>query len=780
MRIYELAKQRECSSKIIMQILDEMKITYKTHSSSIPDDQLITVEKKLWEELNKPKPVEPPPEKLSKASKDVKSDKKSPHSGKDAKAHESSEQAKPKAKPQDKLKPLSLDKIPEAEPILPPEGLAVEFQDTDEESVDVETYEKVFEEIFEEEQHSKKKSNKPKHVKAKETTEPEIKDDSGVKQEIGKESPSSIQVPDGITVKDLSDASGIPASEIIKKLFLLGMMASINQNLDKDTILIVADEFKVNIEVKEQEAFKEGEKEAEPAEAQEVVEEELLEVRPPVVTIMGHVDHGKTTLLDTIRKTKVVDTESGGITQHIGAYMVEHKGQKICFIDTPGHAAFTSMRSMGANVTDIVVLVVAANDGIQPQTLESISHAREAQVPIIVAVNKIDMDNANIDKVKNDLALQNITPEDWGGENLFVNISAIKGIGIDQLLDAINLQAELLELKSNPKGKAFGIILESCQTNQLGPVATVLVKNGKLKVGDPVVSGHVYGKIRRIENDLGKTIQIASPSMPVKIFGFTEVPDIAARVKVYPSDREAKEAARKEEEQRRHTLLNKKDAITIENLYSSIQAETRKEFKAILKADVVGSIAAINSMLSSINSEKVKLKIIHSATGAVTDTDIMLAQAYGAIIFAFQVRTSPSALGMAKQHNVKIMEYSVIYKLYDDVVKAMEGLLDFDLIETATGASEVKKVFKVSKVGAVAGCLVIEGKVLRNSYARIKREGKYIDENKYKIASLKHFKDEASEIKMGTECGIALDNFSDFMEGDILEFHTIEKTASSL
>lgn len=777
MRIYELAKKYDCNSKEIQKILDEIQVTYKTHSSSIPDDKLQIVEEKLGLLLkteshtsdqtqiskeSKPKKEKTKSETIQKSKKNKDDD----HKQNDSKKQEATQVSEEKKLIQE-LETEIIEK----------------YKEKKDENVEIEIYEKVFEEIFEEEQQIKRKSAKTKQPhKAKEKTkdlDEDVKIDESIqtiKEEQLNIPTEPIKVHDGITVKELAEVTGIPASEIVKKLFLLGMMASINQNLDKDTILIVADELKIHIEVKE---IEKNILEIKEEPSAEIVEEEKLEVRPPVVTIMGHVDHGKTTLLDAIRKTKVVDTESGGITQHIGAYMVEHNNLKICFLDTPGHAAFTQMRAMGANVTDIVVLVVSANDGIQPQTLESISHAKEAEVPLIIAINKIDMPNANVEKVKTDLAQIGITAEEWGGKTQFISVSALKGTGIDELLDSINIEAEMLELRANPKGKAFGIILECCQTNQLGPVATVLVKNGTLKVGDSVVCGHVYGKIRRIENDLGKSVNFASPSMPVKVYGFSEVPEVAGRVKVYSSDKEAKEVSKREEELRRSNILNKRDVITLENLYSSIQAETKKEFKIILKADVLGSIAAINALLSSITSEKVKLKIIHSATGAVTDTDVMLAQAYNAMIFTFHAKISPTSLTLAKKHNVKIGEYTIIYKLYEDVVKAMEGLLDFDTKETYLGNCIVKKVFRITKVGAIAGCLVTEGKILRSAICRIKRAGVLLDITT-KISSLKHYKDEVSEVKMGTECGVGLEKFSDFLENDILEFYSVEKMASSL
>ncbi|EKD28033.1 MAG: translation initiation factor IF-2, partial [uncultured bacterium] len=519
MRIYELAKELDCNSNDIKDILDELKITYKTHSSSIPDEMVSVVKEKFLNKGSSVKVDKVENIEIEKAEKATK-EKAPAKSKKIAKVESKSEDKKTEKK----------DSKPVIDEILP---VSADEDIKDLTSTYVPWIEEEEEKDFEREVKRKKFK---KHVDKDFSEKPEknIKDlfiDKHEKDE--KEEPAIIKekpavkpkVFDGMTLKELSECISISSSELIKKLFMMGVMASINKSLDIDTILIIADELKIEVEVEEIEKLEEIEEEKVQEVEKVIQEEELavpeeyLEIRPPVVTIMGHVNHGKTTLLDSIRKSKIVDTESGGITQHIGAYIVEHKKSKICFIDTPGHAAFTNMRAMGANVTDIVVLIVAANDGIQPQTLESINHAKEAAVPIIVAINKIDIDGIGVDKIKADLSQHGLTPEDWGGECLCVPISAIKGQGIEELLDAINLQAELLELKANPKGKAFGIVLESCQTDQQGPLVTVLVKNGVFKVGDPILCAHVYGKIKRMENDKNEIVEVATPSMPVRIFG---------------------------------------------------------------------------------------------------------------------------------------------------------------------------------------------------------------------------------------------------------------------
>jgi translation initiation factor IF-2 len=746
MRIYELAKKYKMTSKEMMAVLDRMDISYKTHSSSLDEKQAEAVRRELNGE-----------------------ERSVPASGKTG---ASKKPARPKSKHPDKPAP--------AKPKTPKKAAAKKETPTEPDLEELPGEDEPEEILSYEEKYEEKPVRKKPHRHQHAGEEDDSPEDS--EKESATPSPAAsggpVRIVEGSNVKEFSELTGIPASDVIKKLFLLGVMASINQNLDRDTLLILADEFKISIDVAEpEEEQAESPSEGEEDSAQDF--EDLLEVRPPVVTVMGHVNHGKTTLLDAVRKTKVVESESGGITQHIGAYMVEHNQAKICFIDTPGHAAFTSMRAMGANVTDIVILVVAANDSVQPQTIESIAHAREADVPVIIAINKTDAEGANIDKVKTDLMQHDITAEDWGGDNLCVNISALKGDGIDALLDAVNLQAELLELKANPQGKAFGIVLESCQTDKKGPLVTVLVKNGVFRVGDPVLCGHVYGKIKRMENERGEVLDEAFPSWPVRVFGFTGVPEIASRVKIISSEKEARSYAKTKSDQRRHNILKKKETVTLDNLYSSIQAEQKKDYKIILKADVVGSISAIRSLLSGISTEKIQLKIIQSTTGSVTDTDVTFAHAYNAKIIAYRVRVTASAQQLAKQYGVNIMEFDVIYRVYEIVHRSMEGLLDIEYGERAIGSCEVKKMFRIAKVGTVAGCLVTEGKVLRKALCRVIRDGQPLDVQA-RITSLKHYKDEVEEVRMGSECGIALEGFSDFQEGDKLEFHVLEKVTTTL
>lgn len=754
MRIYEIAKKFDISSNDVKEILDKLNITYKTHSSSIPEDKLNDLEQEINNKISNK-------DKKSNTEESKESIKTVPQK-KESKTSSSKVFSKKQEDKSSVNKKKESNKV-EIKENIPEETYNKKNLDKFEEKEDLDIYADIEEQFEIDAKFSQKKKIKP-HEK------PKIEEKSIIIE-------GPVEITNGATVKEFSEISGIPANDIIKKLFLLGMVASINQRLDKDTLEIIADELKIQLIIKEpieQELLViEETEELEEKKQDEIIEK--LEVRPPVVTIMGHVNHGKTTLLDTIRKSKIVTMESGGITQHIGAYLVEHNNSKICFIDTPGHAAFTKMRTIGANVTDIVVLIVAANDGIQPQTKESIALAKEAEVPIIIAINKTDIEGISLDKIKGELSNLGLTPEDWGGDSLCVNISALKNEGINELLDAINLQAELLELKANPTSNAFGIVLESCQTDKQGPLVTVLIKNGSFQIGNSVLCGHVYGKIRRMENDLGKEINSAGPSTPVRIYGFTEVPEISARVKVYENDKEAREIAKSKAETRRHNILNVKESITIDNIYSTIQANSKKELKIILKTDVVGSIGALKSLFSSITSDKVELKIILASTGTVTDNDVMFANAYNALIFAFRVKTAPTALQLAKQHNILIREYNVIYHVYDDVHKAMEGMLDLEYTEKAIGTAEVKKTFKIGKTGVIAGCLVTEGKVTRDSICKINTKN-----ISTKIKSLKHYKDEVKEVKMGLECGIALDSFNEFEEGDILEFFQIVQKATKL
>jgi len=578
--------------------------------------------------------------------------------------------------------------------------------------------------------------------------------------------PKKIIVRGEMTVGELAKLLHKDASEVIKKLLFLGVMATINQMLDLDTIQLIADEYKVEVDLKiavDESNFEEMEEQDDPAELTE---------RPPVVTIMGHVDHGKTTLLDAIRSTSVVGGEAGGITQHIGAYQVEARGKKITFLDTPGHEAFTAMRARGAQVTDITILVVAADDGVMPQTVEAINHAKAANVPIIVAVNKIDKPEGNPERVKQELTEHGLVPEEWGGDTIFVNVSAKHRKGLDELLEMILLVAEVRELKANPNKRARGTVIEAELDRGKGSVARVLIQNGTLKVGDAFVAGTVFGRVRTMINDRGKRLKEAPPSTPVEITGMTEVPQAGDPFIVFEDERKARQIAETRASRQRQAALGAANRVTLEDLYRHMKESEQKELHIVLKADVQGSVEALRSSLEKIDVEGARVKIIHAAVGAINESDINLASASNAIVIGFNVRPEPAAKTMAEQEKVDIRLYSVIYNAIEEIEAAMKGLLDPVFKEAFLGRAEVRNTFRVSKVGTIAGCMVTEGKVTRNALVRLLRDGAVIYEGK--IESLKRFKDDVREVAQGYECGISIEKYNDIKEGDIIEAYIME------
>ena len=582
-----------------------------------------------------------------------------------------------------------------------------------------------------------------------------------------------VKVSDEITVGELAKRMNVKAQDIIVKLLPLGVMATVNKTIDYDTAYIAATEFGFEVEkiVSIEEEFFAREEE-------EKDSQENLQPRSPVVTIMGHVDHGKTLLLDTIRDTNVAEREAGGITQHIGAYKVNVDGKQIVFVDTPGHEAFTAMRARGALVTDIVILVVAADDGVMPQTVEAINHARNAGVPIIVAINKIDKQNANIDKVTKELAEQNLMPEEWGGTTLFAKISAKKKEGIKELLELIVLQAEMLELKANPDKLARGTVIESELDKGHGPIGTVIIQEGTLKIQDPFISGMTFGRVRAMLDDKGARIQVAPPATPVLVVGFQDVPHGGDRFIVTTEERYAKELSKFRQERLREKEALKSARTTLEDLYSKI-GETEKVFlNVIVKGDVRGTIDAIVEALKKMSTDAVEVQITHSGVGAITETDVNLAMASGSIVIGFNVRPVAKAQVLAEQEKIEIRTYSIIYEMIDDVKKAMEGMLAPKIVEVIIGKVEVRKIYSVSRIGIIAGSYVTEGRVSRNSIARVLRGGKILHTGK--IASLKRFKDDAKEVQSGYECGISLEDFNDIQEGDVLEFFVEEKERQTL
>ncbi len=578
-----------------------------------------------------------------------------------------------------------------------------------------------------------------------------------------------IKIPEVLTVKDLSEKLNVKPIDVIKKMLGLGTMVTINQQIDADTATLAADAFGTDVEII-------------PIFQEEVVVEEKedpakLKPRPPIVTIMGHVDHGKTSLLDAIRKTRVAEKEAGGITQHIGAYRVPTPKGDVVFLDTPGHEAFTAMRARGAQATDIVVLVVAADDGVMPQTIEAIDHARAAGVTIVVAVNKIDLPQASPEKIRRELSTHQLVPEDWGGKTIFVDVSAKKGTNLDKLLEMLSLEAELLELKADPDRSAQGVVVEARLDPRRGVTATLLVQKGTLKVGDIVVVGVSYGKIRAMTDDRGNRLESAGPSTPVEVLGLSAVPQAGDRFNVMKEDREARLLV-----ERRQMVLTeqaqKRRHVTLENLHDRVAEGKIRELKIILKADVQGSVQALRDALERMSNEEIRLNVIHAGVGGINETDVALADASDAIIIGFSVRADAKSEEIARREEVSIRTYRIIYEAIADVRAAMEGLLEPDKEQVRLGSAEVRQVFRVSKVGNIAGCMVLEGKITRNSKARLLRDNVVVYEGT--IEALKRFKDDAREVEKGFECGISLANFQDIKPKDIIEAYTEETKARKL
>ena len=579
-----------------------------------------------------------------------------------------------------------------------------------------------------------------------------------------------VKLDEAITVANLAKRMGVKAREVIAKLMELGLMATVNQAIDFDTASLVATEFNY-------EAEKTGFEEA--AILEPVPDKEKdLKPRPPVVTIMGHVDHGKTSLLDAVRQTRVTEGEAGGITQHIGAYNVKLDAGQVVFLDTPGHEAFTAMRARGAQVTDLVVLVVAADDGVMQQTVEAINHAQAADIQILVAINKIDKENADPDRVKRELAERGLNPEEWGGDITMVEVSAKQKTGLDELLELILLQAELMELKANPDKNSRGRVVEARLDRGKGPLATVLVQEGTLRVGDPFVCGTFYGRVRAMLDDRGRQVTEAPPSIPVEVHGISGVPQAGDELVVVDDEKQAKQVAGHRQLKLREAELSRATKVTLDNLFERIKEGETKELKIVLKADVQGSLEAITDSLNNLSTEEIKVNIIHSAAGAVTETDVMLASASDAITIGFSVRASQKAQELAEAEKVDLRFYDVIYQLVAEVRDAMEGMLEPIYKEHSMGRAEVLKTFHISRIGTVAGSMVDEGRVERGAHIRVLRDNVVINDSK--IASLRRYKDEVKEVKAGQDCGIIIENFNDIKVGDILETYSIEKIKAVL
>lgn len=575
-----------------------------------------------------------------------------------------------------------------------------------------------------------------------------------------------------IMVKDLADQLGVKANELIKRLIGLGVMAGVNQELDRETAVIIATEFGATVEER-----------ATQEEQEEIILQgaddspESLTDRPPVVTVMGHVDHGKTSLLDRIRATRVTQSEAGGITQHIGASVIEWKNRQVVFLDTPGHEAFTSMRARGAQVTDVAVLVVAANDGVMPQTVEAINHAKAANVPIVVAINKIDLPGANPEKVRTELSNYGLISEEWGGDTIMVPVSARTGEGIEALLEALILQADVLELKANNHRAAQGTIIEAKLDKGRGPVATVLVARGLLNVGDVFVAGAVYGRVRALINDRGLRVKSAGPSMPVEVLGFNQLPEAGDDFVILADERQAKSIADSRQDRIRRQAEPNARGVSLDDFLQRLKDEAVKELNLVIKADVHGSAEALAQSVVKLSNEEVRVRVLHAGVGSITETDVMLAQASSAIIVGFGVGVENKARQIAEKEHVDIRSYRVIYDAIDDINKAIKGMLEPKYQEVILGRAEVREVFRVPKIGAIGGCYVTDGKILRAGKVRVVRDGAVIHEGS--IGSLKRFKDDVREVATGFECGIGLDKFNDIKVGDIFEAFSEEEVKAS-
>ena len=784
MRVYELAKKLEVTSKDILAHLVRLGIKGKTHSSGIDQEISKKIEALLSKKpaaAKKEPPSKPQAKKKRTVAKAVKP-KKGPQGEKIAKPPVIEEKPKPEIPVKAEPAPEEIIEGPEVEvdkkEILTDEEEEYKIPDRFKKEIETQKIEKfkakpgmqrAFQSIRKiepkrwHEMRPVKRHGRARHYRTEER-KPQA-------QKIVAPRKKTLKLQEGITVKEFAELISIKLPDIIKKFMEMGYMPTINQPVDTDAALLVAEHFGVKLELASVE--------------QDIIEEESpddvanLKYRPPVITIMGHVDHGKTSLLDAIRQTKVTETEAGGITQHIGAYKVKLKDKEIVFLDTPGHEAFTSMRARGAKVTDIVVLVVAADDGVMPQTIEAINHAKAANVPIVVAVNKIDKPEANPSKVKNELSEQGIVPEEWGGQNIFVEVSAKKLIGIEQLLEMILLQSEVMELKANPDRNARGTIVEAKLDKGRGPVATVLVQSGTLKIGDAFIAGTNAGKVRALIDERGKRINEVGPSTPVEVIGFSDVPSSGDIFTVVEDEKRARQVALARQQKLRVVHVARTDKLTLDELYAKIKEGEIRELSIIIKGDVQGSVEAIKDALENITHPEVKVKVIHFSVGGITESDVMLATASNAIIIGFNVRPELKAAQEGEREGVDIRLYNVIYEAIEDVKKALEGLLEPTLKEKVVGRAEVRQTFIISRIGTIAGSYVIDGVMIRASDGiRVIRDNIVVYEGK--IASLKRFKEDVKEVQTGYECGIMVENFNDVKIGDILENYVIEKIAAKL
>lgn len=746
-KVYELAKELNVSSKVLLDKLKKiLKIDVKSHMTTLEDNEVDAVLKLFGLKKDEPEPVQ-------EEKTEIKEEKN---------AHAKEEKHK-------------IEK-PETQRVYKEHGVKVEKSDEHVYAEEDETasikFDKADELLIEEylnkenEKRVEKIGSKAKQAK---NQKEKIVDKKHDEAKTVKAEPKKIVIPESITVKELAEKLGRPGAELMKKLLILGIMATINHELDFDTAALIATEFGAEAELEyvvtdEERLLDEHEDNPED-----------LQNRPPIVVVMGHVDHGKTSLLDAIRETNVTAGEAGGITQHIGAYSVNINGRKITFLDTPGHEAFTAMRARGAQVTDIAILVVAADDGVMPQTIEAIDHAKAAGVPIIVAVNKIDKPGANPDRVKQELTEYGLVVEEWGGETIAVPVSAKQRINIDHILEMVLLVADMNDIKANPNRLAKGTVIESRLDKGKGPVATVLVQNGTLNVGDAIIAGTTFGRIRAMLDDKGQKVKKARPSTPVEIHGLSEVPKAGDLFYAVTDEKLAKQVVEKRRMKEREAQIGVTSKISLDQLFSQIQQGKVKDLNLIVKADVQGSVEAMKQSLEKLSNDEVRVRVIHKGAGAINESDVMLAAASNAIIIGFNVRPEPSAVSVAGRESVDIRLYRVIYNAIEDVEAAMRGMLDPEFKEVVLGHAEVRNLFKLSSVGTIAGCYVLDGKITRNSEARVIRDGIVAYEGS--ISSLKRFKDDAKEVAAGYECGLTLEKFNDLKEGDVIESFVMEEIA---
>jgi len=741
-RVHELAKELDANSKEIIGLMSGFGFPTRNHMSSLEQEELDVLFERLTQSYDGK--VEIP------VFGKVKQEEPKP--------------AKKKAKKDENVAEEVSNEAEEVSKIDEPIGRKVRHVDTRQTVVDLN---KIDDEVIEElipENVSDDGIKKQKLKKGKD----KLRDNNQVKnkarankEEKVKKGPITVKIPDEIGVGELAERLQVPATEVIKKLMLLGVMASISQSVDYETASLIAEDFGAIVEkeiilTQEDILFNDFED-----------TEDQLETRSPVVVVMGHVDHGKTSLLDAIRSTNVIDTEAGGITQHIGAYRVRINDRKITFLDTPGHEAFTAMRARGAQVTDIAILVVAADDGIMPQTIEAINHAKAANVGIIVAINKIDKDGANPDRIKQELTEHGLVPEDWGGDTICVEISAKHRQNIEELLEMVILVADMRELKANPNRRAKGTVIEAKLDKGRGPVASILVQNGTLKAGDTVVVGTSFGHIRAMFDDKGKAVKKAGPSVPVEILGLDSVPEGGEIFYAVDDEKMAKQVIEARKQKQKEERLTQSNVVTLDDFFNKVQEGQIKDLNIIIKADVNGSVEAVKQSLEKLSNEEVRINVVHAGVGAIRESDVMLAYTSNAIIVGFNVRPDAGATASAEAQGVDIRLYRVIYTAIEEIEAAMKGMLDPTYKEEVTGHAEIRQTFKVSGVGTIAGCYVTDGTITRNTQVRIVRDGIVIHEGE--LASLKRFKDDVKEVNSGYECGLSIERFNDIKEGDVVE-----------